>query len=115
MGNTYGKSTYTLQIFSHYEKGPNTWTTNAYKFVNDQAIVDFEDRDLLARTSWSIAGVSSAQSGYPATNSLDGSKNSYWHTSLSTPTSHPHFIAVKTGTSAVTAAGLAIDTRLDIT
>ncbi|QRY59689.1 hypothetical protein BCY89_19030 [Sphingobacterium siyangense] len=113
--NVKGNMKYTLQIFFHHENGTNTWNNYAYKFVNDQPIVDFGDRDLLTRTGWSIVGVSSEQSGYAAANALDGNKNSYWHTSWSNATPHPHFIAVKTGANAVTAAGLAIDTRLDNT
>lgn len=111
--NVKADMTYTLQIFFHHENGTNTLNNYTYKFVNDQPILDFSDRELLARTGWSTVGVSSEQSGYPATNTLDGNKNSYWHTSWSSPMPHPHFITVKTGASAVTAAGLSIDTRHD--
>ncbi|HVI48763.1 MAG TPA: discoidin domain-containing protein [Chitinophaga sp.] len=84
-----------------HENGSITTYTANYKFVNDVPVIDFGDKIVYDKSSWTVTGYSSQEtSAEPgaAANIIDGSASTYWHSRWSSNAAvYPHWISIDMG------------------
>jgi hypothetical protein len=92
---------YEFTIRLVHENGSMTNYVASYSFVNDVPVITFGDKVVYSKTNWSITAYSSqetASENGAATNIIDGSSSSFWHSRWSSSaTSYPHTITVNMG------------------
>lgn len=96
-----GNTNYEFTIRLCHENGSITSYVASYSFVNDIPVITFGDKPVYDKTAWTVAAYSSqetASENGAATNIIDGSGSTFWHSRWSTnATSYPHYITIDMG------------------
>ncbi len=97
---------YELKIKFVHDNGIITEQVYPYVFQSGIPVLNFATKKELSRQGWLIVDYSSQEGGNPASNVLDGSRTTFWHSRWSTNAAvYPHHLTIDLG-SVVSARGL---------
>lgn len=97
-----GNTPYVLRLRFCHQNGAISTYSYAYRFKDDNLLIEFGNKDYLDRQGWSIVDFSSEEAGEQAANVLDSDYTTFWHSRWSTNSAaYPHFLTVDMGQSQI--------------
>lgn len=109
-----GDTLYDLRLRMVHENGVISTFTYNYHFENNLPVVNFSTRNELSKAGWQVLSFSSEETAGEdgaATNVIDGSASTYWHSQWSSnEASYPHELVIDLGATRI-ASGLSYTHR----
>ncbi|MFD0761351.1 discoidin domain-containing protein [Lutibacter aestuarii] len=89
---------YALRLRFCHINGEITTYSYAYKFVDNEPIIEFGDKEYLDRSNWEIESYSSQEDDALASYVLDNNPSTYWHSKWKqNAASYPHTLTIDMG------------------